>query len=56
MPLDRRRVRAGPRVLFALLVGLSILAAPRLARAQLLACQPGEPEVRKLDFKGNRAL
>ena len=27
-----------------------------MARAQLLACQPGEPEVRSLDFKGNHAL
>jgi len=56
MSLDRRRVRAGPRSTFALLLGLSLFAAPRAARAQLLACQPGEPEVRALDFKGNHAL
>ena len=35
---------------------LLVLALPGVARAQLLACQPGEPEVRKLDFNGNRAL
>ena len=56
MSLDRRRLGAGPRSFLALVVGLSLFAAPRVARAQLLACQPGEPEVRALDFKGNRAL
>ena len=48
----RQRWRAAIVALFALL----LLAAPGVARAQLLACQPGEPEVRKLDFKGNHAL
>lgn len=56
MSLDRRRSRAGPLSSFALLLGLSLAATPAAARAQLLACQPGEPEVRALDFKGNKAL
>ena len=56
MSLDRRRSRAGHHSFFALLLGLSLAAAPEAARAQLLACQPGEPEVRALDFRGNRAL
>ena len=56
MSLDRRRLRAGPRSFLALLAGLSLVAAPRAARAQLPACQPGEPEVRALKFNGNSAL
>lgn len=56
MSLDRRRLRAGPRSVFALVAGLSLIAAPRVARAQLLACQPDEPEVRALRFNGNKAL
>jgi outer membrane protein assembly factor BamA len=56
MSLDRRRVRAGPRSLFALVAGLSLLAAPRAARGQLLTCQPGEPQVLALKFNGNKAL
>lgn len=52
----RRRWRAGLRCSLMLLAGLSLIAAPRAARAQLLACQPGEPEVRALDFRGNHAL
>lgn len=56
MSLDRRRARVGPLSFATLLLGLSLVAMPRAARAQLLACQPGEPEVRALDFKGNRAL
>jgi len=56
MSFARRRWRAGPRFSLVLLAGLSLVAAPRALRAQLLACQPGEPEVRALDFKGNKAL
>ncbi|MFL5560715.1 MAG: outer membrane protein assembly factor [Gemmatimonadaceae bacterium] len=56
MPLERRRWPAGPLFFSSLLLGLSIATVPRVARAQLLACQPGEPEVRALDFKGNHAL
>ena len=56
MSLDRRRSRAGTLSTFALLLGLALAATPNDARAQLLACQPGEPEVRALDFKGNKAL
>ena len=56
--LDNRRCwRAGslPWALASLVV-LLFAFAPRLAHAQLLACQPGEPEVRALTFNGNKAL
>lgn len=50
----RRCWRAGP-LSFVAIAGIA-LAAPRAAWAQLLACRPGEPEVRSLVFNGNRAL
>jgi outer membrane protein assembly factor BamA len=56
MSLERRRWPAGPLSPLALLLGLALALHPRTASAQLLACQPGEPEVRALDFKGNHAL
>jgi outer membrane protein assembly factor BamA len=54
--LERRRWVTGPLSTLLLLVGLSLAVAPRAAHAQLLACQPGEPQVLALDFKGNHAL
>jgi outer membrane protein assembly factor BamA len=54
--IDRRRWVTGPLSSLILLLGLSLAIVPRAAGAQLLACQPGEPEVRALDFKGNHAL
>ncbi|HEX2781827.1 MAG TPA: BamA/TamA family outer membrane protein [Gemmatimonadaceae bacterium] len=50
--MARQRWRTG---LVAFLVSL-VLAAPRIAGAQLLACQSGDAEVRKLDFQGNHAF
>lgn len=51
----RRCWRAG-MLPFVGLSALSIAVAPRMLLAQLIACRPGEPEVRALGFNGNRAL
>ena len=44
------------RFLGALGIALALLAASRPARAQDLACDPGDREVRALDFRGNHAF
>ena len=44
------------RFLCPLGVALALLAASRPARAQDIECDPGDREVRSLDFRGNRAF
>ena len=56
MEHHRRCWRAGPLTILSILLGALMALVPRTARAQLLACRPGEQEVRSLDFKGNKAL
>jgi outer membrane protein insertion porin family/translocation and assembly module TamA len=46
-------VRAATIALFATVVSV---AAPASAQAQSLSCDPGDLEVRALDFRGNRAI
>ena len=52
----RRFLRQRWRAAIVALLALLVVGAPGVARAQLADCRPGEPEVRKLDFRGNRAL
>lgn len=40
----------------ALVATLAVLATPSLARAQDVICDPGELEVRDLEFRGNQAV
>ena len=56
MAHQRRCWRAGPLAIGPILLGACLAFVPRIADAQLLACRPGEPEVRALGFDGNRAL
>ena len=44
------------RFFSALAVALALAALSRPARAQDIECDPGDREVRKLDFRGNRAF
>lgn len=46
-------LRAAPIALFAMVAGV---AFPGVARAQDVQCDPGELEVRGLEFEGNRAI
>jgi len=55
MVVERRGRRAG-RLLTPLVALLVFAAVPSSARAQSLACRPGDPEVRSLRFDGNRAF
>ena len=52
----RRSLRQRWRAAIVALLAPFLLALPGVARAQSLGCQAGEPEVRKLTFRGNAAL
>ena len=48
--------RAGPLAIGPILLGVWLAFVPRIADAQLLACRPGEPEVRALGFKDRKSV